>query len=106
MAIIKYYRDEGKKFIIIPTAAGVEFFEQKKPQLKSDIGTLIPFQKDVEEIAGGKVHAFIVELGSDIKHVSVEDNKPKNEVKIRIFTDSLNNYFLVLPHFAPKDSRF
>lgn len=97
MKLIKWFRFEDKKLILVPSVDGIEYFRNKLPELRVDKGSNLRLSESTELLAGKEAIAFCAELPGEIKHLGAEQNIVKNTFEMRIFTDEGLNYFLITP---------
>lgn len=96
--ILKFYRFEHNKVILIPTAEGADYLGKNKVLLKSDKSPLpIPFEKGSDTVGDKVILAYVATLQSTVIHNTIENSIILNYTKVRIFTGGQINYFLQLP---------
>lgn len=100
--LVKFFRHEANKLIIIPTADGVKFIDNNNAHLKAQNGTSVHFRKGVEKIAGNEVQSYEVTLDASILHISYQMNVPMNKMEFRIFTSGQVNYYWNVPYSLEK----
>lgn len=105
--LFKFYRHEGNKVIIIPTADGLTYFDNNKniASFKSDKGQINHFRKGMEKVSTAEVLTFEIEFDANILHIECKQNIPMNKVQFRVYTSGQVNYYMKLP-FSLSQPRF
>jgi hypothetical protein len=99
--LIKFYRHEGNKVILIPTTEGLEYLKMRPEQQKFVSDKLPPsgLRLEISEdtIGGAKLIALVGTLDGDIINITVNQNMPNNYFKMQVYTGNQTRYFLNLP---------
>jgi len=98
MSIIKWYRFEGNKLILLPSAEGFEYVKNHPFIFTDDDGLKRPLSKSTEKLAGIDVTSYVMEFTGDILHSACDASIVYNTFIIRVFTSAGSNSYLKIPY--------
>jgi hypothetical protein len=106
-SVLKYYRFEGSKIILLPSEDGLKVIQQLNPTFRSQNNPRgLSLSLGEESVGKNKVISLIADFGANIIHVQCEQNVVLNKIDFRVFTSGSQNFYLTLPFVKPLDSSF